>query len=473
MKFDQRLGAGVRWLARFSNLANLISLARSVAPYALLALLPVLLVIWAGGDGSWPHTHEGFRYIALAEHFGQAFANGQWYPRWLPELNGGYGYPTFIYYQPLVFYLWLPFRVLAGDPALGMWLTIIFMLALGAMACYRLAAQTGGPILGLFAGVLFLLSPYVFVNWLARGDLSEMLALCLVPWALHFLRSADDAWLVRANLSRPLLGLAFTTAGIFMAHPISGLLFGPSLVVIAITLSLRGPPQRIDPGLLGRLALAGLAAIGLATPYWHPLLTLKTEVNLGAAAGGYFDPTLHTVHWHQIFGGPWGFAGSAAGTAQDNMSFEVGGLQLAVALTGAVVGWQSRFVRGVFAALVLSIVAMTPTAAALWRLPVFEQMQFPWRMLSLIVGLQAALIVGWTFTRVPATPPRRLALLLGLLVLAVGWRPEQFTLRGAQTRRAQDRRRFGQGRPAQPRVLCRAQRIPAENRAQAPRGAAR
>jgi hypothetical protein len=430
--------------------ADLRRVGESIWPYVLFAAAALGLVVATEQNAGWPLTHEHHRYPALAEHFGRAFVNGQWWPRWLPDINGGHGYPTFVFYQPLVFFLFLPVRLITGEPVAAMWGTIAIILALGAAAGYRLGASRGDRLLGLFGGALFLLAPYVYVNWLARGDLSELLAMALVPWALSFVQTAQDRWRARRPVVAPLAGFALTTVAVFMAHPISGLLFGPSLVVIALALTI--DRTGVDRPWLLRLAIAGGAAALLATPYWHPLITMQKAVNLQAAAGGYFDPVGHTVHWHQLFGGPWGFAGSLAGSDKDQMSFQLGSLQLAVALTGAVIGWSNRLVRGLTIALVLSVIAMTPTATGLWRLPVFTQMQFPWRLLSITVGLQAALIIGWA-----ENPPALLknhrvqaAAFLGFVLLATGWRPEQFKIRAPQLGAAERVAAMVAGAPASP-----------------------
>jgi hypothetical protein len=402
---------------------------RAAWPYAILIALPALFVLTKAAGGSWPLTHERLRYLALAEHWRAAFLAGHWFPRWLPDINAGHGYPTFVFYQSLLFFIWMPFRVLSGDPVSAMWLTLIAMLAAGSSACYRLAADQGSRVLGLFAGCLFLATPYIFVEWFVRGDLSELLALCLVPWALYFLRRVTQAWADGRPLAASAAGCAAFTAGVFLAHPISGLLFGPSVAVIALALVVDVRGRRIDWPLLGRLALVGLGAVALATPYWQPLISLRKAVHLSDASSGTFDPTLHTVFWKQLFGGAWGYRWSQEGP-DDGMSFELGGLQLAVALTGAVVGWSNRFIRGSAIALVLSVVAMTTTCTALWSLPVLSDMQFPWRLLSIVAGLQAALASGWApKLAAPAISQRKLALLLGIAFVAAGWRPEQFVMR--------------------------------------------
>ena len=407
-------------------------LSRTAWPHALVVLAALAIVVFEARRGGWPRTHENLRYLVLAEHFKEAFLAGQFWPRWLPEINGGYGYPTFVFYQPLFFFLMLPFRLVTGDPIVAAWLAIACALLIGALASYKLCARTGSRELGLFGAGLFLLAPYLYVNLLVRGDLSELLAMCLVPLALHFLRVVIDRWDAGDPTARPLAGLAITISAVLLAHPITGILSCPSLAMITLLGALRH--RRIDGGLLLRVGLAGLAALALATPYWQPLVSLRPLVNLDAAFVDYYNPVRHTVHWKQFFAGSWGFGGSVVDSPDDKMPFVLGPLLFAAALTGVVVGWSHRFVRGAGVAVLLSIAVMTPALSVVWRLPVFSQMQFPWRMLSVVVGLLVACSSGWAtnpaFDSKMASGRRiRIAVLLALALFAAGWRPEQFKWR--------------------------------------------
>jgi hypothetical protein len=400
-------------------------------PPLLLVAAAIALVVKIAPANSWPHTQEGFRYIIVGEHFRLALEGGQWWPRWLPEINGGRGYPTFVFYQALVFFLFTWLRWIIGEPVMAMWAVVATSLALGAVGSYKLCAQAGSKLYGLFGGGLFLLTPYVYVEWLVRGDLSELLALTLVPWALYSLRVVVERAQLAEPAPWPLAGLALATAGVLLAHPITGVLLIPALVIIALTAAVK--QRTVDWRLLLRIAGAGVAAVGLATPYWQPFVTLRESVNLQAALTSYFNPTRHTVHWSQLIGGPWAFRGSVPDSAMDSMSFELGRLQLAAALTGAVIAWRTPFIRGAALAFLLSVAMMTPSLTGIWTWPLFKDMQFPWRMLSVTAGLQVALAAGWARKAAAFETPGsrgRLALLLVLLLVSAGWRPEQFTLRG-------------------------------------------
>ena len=54
----------------------------------LISLVPVSALLW---HRQLPNNPEVFRYLFLSELFSDAITSGAWYPRWIPDLNGGYG----------------------------------------------------------------------------------------------------------------------------------------------------------------------------------------------------------------------------------------------------------------------------------------------------------------------------------------------------------------------------------------------
>ena len=57
---------------------------------------------------------DGDQHLAKAYSLAQPIAAGEWYPRWTPDLYGGYGYPTFVFYAPATYYLLLAVALLPG-----------------------------------------------------------------------------------------------------------------------------------------------------------------------------------------------------------------------------------------------------------------------------------------------------------------------------------------------------------------------
>ena len=120
-------------------------------------------------------------------HLAWLIERGVWYPRWLPDMYMGYGYPVLNFYAPIFYYLawglgqvlrlsvWDSFRAVGVVAAL---VSAGGVYALTVALWRRLA-------LGVLAAVVLLYGPYVVqINIFKRGDLPEALALALVPWLL-------------------------------------------------------------------------------------------------------------------------------------------------------------------------------------------------------------------------------------------------------------------------------------------------
>ncbi|MDX2051363.1 MAG: hypothetical protein SFV15_03165 [Polyangiaceae bacterium] len=373
-----------------------------VAPYA--------------SNGDWPRTAELNRYPLLVEHFYQAFLAGKWWPRWLPDLDGGYGYPEFVFYQPLFFFLALPFRLMLGGPVAATWAAIGATLAVGACGSFRLCHGAREPRLGICGAALFLLAPYVWVNWLVRGDLSELLATALCPWVIAFYVEA-----LSANAKSGSHRLGYSLALCFLAHPIVGLSLG--LLLSLGSLSLLG--GRSGRSILRVLLLEGVRAVCISTPYWLPVILMAHTTHIDQAFT--WEPQFNTVQ-------PWLLLGHEWVPGQNNYS--LGRVSLALAFAGSLVAFRCRQTRILGGLLFAAVVLMTPWLAWMWKFPPLSMFQFPWRLLSLCVGLQIGLVRG--LGEAPSSP-RIWAGSIGLLVtLVAAWAPGQFrvhsTLPDAQVR---------------------------------------
>jgi hypothetical protein len=431
----------VGWLS--SALSNRVLSSRVLPP--LLCLLASLLAVAPhAGPDTWTTSHEGLRYPALVEHFYRALAEGELWPRWIPELDGGYGYPQFVYYQPLFFLVCAPVRALTGSALLATQSGVALAYFLGALGAYWLVSEPlsgappgpasakgrdpGGWALGALGALAFLLAPYQWLNWLVRGDLSELLAAALCPWALRYFFEA-----ARGGRVAP---LGLTVALTLLAHPIIGLLLGLLLALGVVLFAADAALRRAWQELLAlrSVVLGGLVALGLAAPYWLPLALCREEARLELAF--VYDPRQHTVSLAQLFAGGWGHGGSLPAPEEDKMPFPVGRAAFALGCAGLVLGWRRVELRVASALLACALLAMLPLSEPLWGLPLLRQMQFPWRLLALVVTLELCALRGLFL--VPARagrlalPARALAMGgAATLLAALGWHPGQFSPPGA------------------------------------------
>lgn len=84
-------------------------------PITLLGLLlcaPLLLTTCPGG-------HDIYHHLIFSHHFSSQLLQGELYPRWLSDMNGGFGSPTFFFYPPVPYYATTLFAWVPEQGALG------------------------------------------------------------------------------------------------------------------------------------------------------------------------------------------------------------------------------------------------------------------------------------------------------------------------------------------------------------------
>jgi hypothetical protein len=367
-------------------------------------------------DKRWPVTHEQTRYALLLDQFRAEQAAGHWYPRWLPNAYGGHGYPTFVFYQPGYFFLTSALSWLPDAPWSAMWTATLILLVAGGTGAYLLCREVADRATAGFGAVLFLLTPYLFVNFHVRGDLSEMMAMLLCPWPFWFLarleRARDDARWRAACVAGIAVGLAL----VVISHPLTAMFLFPAFCLIALGTGWGlEVPWRWR---YGATAAAGVVlAVGLAAPYWMPVIQMKPAVRLDAAFEGYYHTVHHLVWPWQLFSNMWGMGGSNAGDLQDGMSFQLGLPHFLLATLGALACVGRRLVRTAYVVYLGLLVLMTPAAWAIWNtVEALRPVQFPWRILSVTACLQVMAVAG--IGRIPGIPPAQRRYVLGVLLFA-------------------------------------------------------
>ena len=393
-----------------------------VLAVALLAMAPLAPMV---AGGFWPRSHDDLRYFPLFDAFRDAMAHGILYPRWLPDLFAGYGYPVFAFYQPGLFYFLLPIGLFTGNPLLHFQLGLYALAALGGTGVYLLCREFTDRRAALFASAVFLLTPYLYVELYVRGDLGEMAAMLLAPWPLYFLVRLHGRWREGGQGSAAAaLGLAASLGGMLYVHPTVGPLYMPALCLIAAIL-VAGSEPHARWRLAGQIAGAMVIALALSAPFWFTVISLRDAVQISAGMQGQFVAAENVVYPHQLFARTWGFGYSVPGP-DDDMPFQLGLPHFVLAVAGVVLARRQKVILAASLAYALMVAAMMPWTAPLWRLPVLELMQFPWRILTYTATLQAVCAAG---VGVAFTDLRRGGSVLAILLIGgvAAWQPLQFT----------------------------------------------
>lgn len=406
----------------------------------VISLLPVGALLW---HRRLPNAPDFFRHLVLSELFSEAISAGVWYPRWIPDLNGGYGYPVFVFYQPGYFYVAHLFS-LADPPVVRCALTLGAIALIGGLGAYRLIRSFFPPRVSLFFLLMFQLTPYHFTEIYRLGHLSEWIALQLSPWPLHLLyclaRTPPD------RRAQPWLGIGFALAltGMCYAHPVTLVFFLPTLVAMACGQGLSLPP-RDRPPYFRRAFLGILMAVVLSSPYWLTVATMRRYVNSHAALGGYFDPVTHLLS-------PVAFVWSEADMLSRHLglSFELGPVHIVLALAGAWWGRRNPFVTTAFVLYSALLLLMTPAVPWFWSLYPFYLVQFPWRLLAVSAVFQLISMLG--LARLDRIGDRTaVALAVALVMFTAVWHSDELVFRpmpGNVLESPEARRMIGESFPA-------------------------
>jgi hypothetical protein len=244
-------------------------------------LWPLLLYLIAAQVQMWPlsrrdiiqHGEIGTMTAGVVEA-GRALREGQFPIRVLPFQNFGTRYPLFQFYCNGPFTVAGLLDLLPGiNPYEALKRTILVALVLGALFTYRCALRmTRHRGASIWAGLLFLMAPYLFTDLHARGAIAETIALCLLPVALYYTTRCFASPRRRYVL---LTALAWTA----IAHT-HNIIYLYGVLFIGLYVAARLRPGRRYLARVGRLALAGVLHGLLVLWYFVPQFYLVKDLTI-------------------------------------------------------------------------------------------------------------------------------------------------------------------------------------------------
>ncbi len=370
--------------------------------------------------GYFVKAHDARHSIFFLVEFDRSFSEGALWPVWGPDHAVGFGYPTFLLYAPLAFYVGEAFHLLGLGFAAATKATWALGFLLGAAGTYRLSRRWFTPAVALVASLAFTYAPYHLGQIYVRAALAEFMALAWLPWAvLAFLRLWDEPGPRRAALA----GLAL--AALLLFHTVSTLTFAPligallALLLVRDAVKARSLVRAVRSPQAGWTFVALVVAGLLSCIFFVPMLLERGGVAQWQWVKETYSYRLHFVYPGQFLLPTWGYGYSVAGP-NDGMSFQVGIPIFLLAVLGAGVALLRRarpeptafqlegveapvappaggrlMVLFLTAVTLVTLFLMTPAAQGIWDvLPLVELIQFPWRLLAVVV-FALALLAGW------------------------------------------------------------------------------
>ncbi len=348
------------------------------------AILPFLTpgYFWNANDARHD-VYFIFEYV-------RALRDGDWYPRWLPDMTFGLGYPLFNIYAPFAVQVGVGLYLLGWSFTQAVEGVFILSVFFSALAMYGFLRGVVGEGAAFTGAVAYVYAPYHLLDLYQRAAMAESVALVWMPLVL---------WGVRACVERP---SAIRAAGLGLAY--AGLMVTSNLVAVLVT------PVALGYGVVlllnrrrrmwQRLLTAGLGAamgMGLSAWFWLPALLEFRYVNQTQWYGGYYDYRQHFVYFFQLFSPHWGSGISVPGP-DDVISYQVGLVPYFLALAGgsALLRRGSRWrVTGIYmSGVALTALFLTTAASAeVWAtVPGVAFAQFPWRYLMVVILAVATLV---------------------------------------------------------------------------------
>jgi len=356
------------------------------------------------------HTHDNVHFIRLYD-LDKVLREGQFPPRWLPDLGKGFGYPFFNFYPPFAYYVGEVFHVLGFSFTAANKLSFALAGAVGTAGFFSLINYWFGFWPAFGATFMWLFLPYRAVDLYVRGVLAEYWGMNLLPLVFYFAQKLFDR-----PLLKNLIGFSLFLAILLISH--NGVaLIGGLWLIFFIIFNFISQKQLRNVRKIVIFVLGGFLAFGLAAYFIMPALLEKDFTQVKEMFTDYYAYYVHFPSFRQLFLSRfWGYSGSNYGT-EDGMSFQIGYLHWLFVLLGVLVFFREKIARFFCLSFLGFIFLIHAKSDFIWQQLTFLQfLQFPWRLL-LFAGFASSVVSGLVFRLIKNRWSKFWFIFLGLITL--------------------------------------------------------
>ena len=315
----------------------------------------------------WYATHDGIFHIYRTEEALNMLKLGEFPLRWAGNFDQGFGIPLFAFVYPLPYYITSVISYFTSSILSVKILTVVAYL-IGGLGIYQLFKKKDS-MLSFALALLYLMTPYQYLNIFVRGALGEILALGLMPWVLYsFSRLIVDGDKLKWYHPIPL-------ALLLIAHNFLGILF--SVFLMGYVFFQKNQKSQAFINLL--------ISFGLASFFLIPMICEKNFLYSYVHPDLNFRFDQHFVYLRQLIYSKWDYWYSMPGL-DDGMSFQLGLTQIALAGYGIIYTIfnrkRTKLDLYIMFAYLGSIFLMTSRSYSIWHaVKILQSIQFPWRFL--------------------------------------------------------------------------------------------
>ncbi len=131
-------------------------------------------------------THDMVQHLAVMQDFDKVLKSGVFYPRWLPDINNGYGIPWMNYYPPGFYYLSSFVHTFLSEWKATLFFISVLAFAASGITFYLLSRLFYSRFASAVAGLLYIAAPYHVLELYWRGAMPEFMGFILTPLIIYF-----------------------------------------------------------------------------------------------------------------------------------------------------------------------------------------------------------------------------------------------------------------------------------------------
>jgi hypothetical protein len=350
-----------------------------------------------------PNTADGMLHLYRLALWSDAWAQGDFWPRWHTALYQGFGYPLFNFYAPLLYVVGGLFSFVLPSAEAALKAVLLLACIAYPLGMYLWVRDIFSRMAAVVAAAAFTFAAYRFRELFIQGNYAQFLAWGLFPWILFFWRrlaAEGGRW--------AFAGAVISLTALLLTHNISAMLFAPFAAVYVLWQALAHSTGKPWP----RLLVGAASAVLMGLIFWLPALAENSYTRVHVLTQGYFDVAGHFITLAEQWAATPLIDGRAA---NPTLPFNFGRLLLGLAAAGALYVLRPRLPRsqrghllfalggGLFAAFLM----LEPSLPIWHGVPYIAFAEFPSRLYGvalLFVALLAGASVEWltTWTRLQA-----------------------------------------------------------------------
>jgi len=344
--------------------------------YLFVIIILSLIALWPFFRKGYFETHDGEWMVIRFSAFHQTLAARQFPVRFVDRLNNNYGYPVLNFLYPLPFYLSEVPKALGFGFIDSVKITFISFTVFSVVAMFWALSQYFSKYASLAGAIIYLFIPYRFVDLYVRGSLGENVAFTIAPLIL------GSIFKIAKGQKEFLPVLSVSVALLIISHNVVAILFMPLFFLLSFLLIKKDISKIVTTFLVGLL---------ISAFFWLPALYDLQYVRLSQINISNISDHLSSIERLILPG--WGFGQTPQ--QENGLPTQIGLISLAVLIASTFLHISAKSKNKIIGSLIILYIAifalMTNYASTFWQIPHVNIIQFPWRLLSLIVLISAIL----------------------------------------------------------------------------------